>query len=85
MYEIKDLLARFKNILNTIEWKKQSVQEIILKNTGITVDLKDMNVKNSILYLDIKPIHKNEVFMKKEKIILSIGESLGVNFITEIR
>jgi hypothetical protein len=43
------------------------------------VDIKseDIKIKNNIIYLNIKPIYKNEIFIKQEKIFLALKESLG--------
>ena len=38
---------------------------------------KDIKIKNSTVYLNIKPIYKNEILLKKDKIFLKLKESLG--------
>lgn len=77
MIEIKDLLARFSNLLLSEEVKKNSIREVLQKTVGIEIKSGDIKIKNNIIYLDIKPIYKNEIFIKQEKIFLALKESLG--------
>ncbi len=77
MIEIKDLLLRFNNILISESVKKESIREIISEVVGVRLELKDIKIKNNIIYLDIKPIYKNEILIKKEIIDFKLKESLG--------
>ena len=77
MIEIKDLLLRFDSLLLKGEGKKEFVKEAIKEATGISVDSKDIEFKNGTLCLNIKPIYKNEIFLKKEEIFLKLKETLG--------
>ncbi|MEI7809995.1 MAG: hypothetical protein WCI41_00335 [bacterium] len=77
MIEIKDLLLKFNNLLSNEGFKKESIREIISKAIGIKIDSKDITIKNNIIYLDIKPIYKNEIFLKKDFINTQLKEALG--------
>lgn len=77
MIEIKDLLTRFENILFSEKGKAESVRQIISSFIGKEIDSKDIKIKNNIIYLNIKPIYKNEIFLKQEQIFLKLKESLG--------
>lgn len=77
MIEIKDLLARFSNILLSEEGKKEVVRSIISEVIGVQIKSEDMKIKNGTIYLNIKPIYKNEIFLKQEQILLKLKESLG--------
>ena len=77
MIEIKDLLARFSNILLGEERKKEAVRKIISEVIGIQIKSNDIKIKNNIIYLNIKPIYKNEILLKQDKIFLKLEESLG--------
>ena len=85
MIEIKDLLAKFQDILLSEEVKKDSVRTIISEIVGIPLELKDVEIKNNTVYLNIKPIYKNEIFMKQEKILAKLSESLGKKSPSEIK
>jgi hypothetical protein len=77
MLEIKDLLARFNNLLLSEEVKKESVRKIISEIIGIEIKSEDIKIKNGTIYLNIKPIYKNEILIKQEQIFLKLKEALG--------
>ena len=77
MIEIKDLLARFNNILLSEEGKKKAVGDIISLIIGVQIKSGDINIKNGIIYLNIKPIYKNEILLKQDQIFLKLEESFG--------
>lgn len=77
MIEIKDLLLRFNSLLVSEEIKISSLIEAIKELTNITIKKEEVKIKGGTVYLSIKPIYKNEIFLKKEKIISKITESLG--------
>ena len=77
MIEIKDLLNRFSETLLGEESKKEIVRNAISSVIKINISSQDVKIKNNIIYLDIKPIYKNEIFMKQDQIFLVLKESLG--------
>jgi hypothetical protein len=77
MIEIKDLLARFNNILLSEEGNKEIIRKIISKIINVEIKKEDIKIKNSVIYLNIKPIYKNEIFLKQDQIFLKLKESLG--------
>ncbi|MES2315159.1 MAG: hypothetical protein V4486_00260 [Patescibacteria group bacterium] len=85
MIEIKDLLLRFSNLLLSEEIKKESIRQIISDAIGSPISLKDIKIKTNTVYLNIKPIYKNEILRKKDKISASLEASLGQHFPKNIR
>ena len=85
MIEIKDLLARFNNLLFSEEIKKASIINAIKQVVGLDIKSEDVKIKNNIIYLDIKPIYKNEIFLKQEQLFLALKDSLGEKTPQEIR
>ena len=77
MIEIKDLLSRFTDILLSEKGKKESIRSAISEVVKVKINSKDVKIKNNIIYLNIKPIYKNEIFMKQDQIFLKLKESLG--------
>lgn len=77
MIEIKDLLARFNNILLGEEGKKEIIRKTISEIIKTEIKSQDIEIKNNIIYLNIKPIYKNEIFIKKDKIFLKLEEFFG--------
>jgi hypothetical protein len=77
MIEIKDLLLNFKNILVFESFKKEEICRIISEEIKIEIKPEDISLKNGIISLNIKPIYKNEIFLKKDKIFSKLKEALG--------
>lgn len=77
MLEIKDLLARFNNLLLGEEGKKEVVRKIISEIIKVEINSGDIKIKNGVIYLNIKPIYKNEILLKQEQILLKLKESFG--------
>ncbi len=85
MIEIKDLLARFNNILLSEEGKKESIRNTISEIIKVEINSKDIKIKNNIIYLNIKPIYKNEVFLKQDQIFLKLKEIFNKRVSQKIR
>ncbi len=85
MIEIKDLLAKFSNILLSEEGKKEAIRKIIFEVININISSENIKIKNNTIYLDIKPIYKNEIFLKQNIIFSKLKESLGKKSPQEIR
>ena len=85
MIEIKDLLLRFNNILVSEEVKKVLVADILSSIVGVQIKTESIKIKNSTVYLDIKPIYKNEIFRNQDKILEKLSVALGKNHPKEIR
>jgi len=85
MIEIKDLLERFSNLLLGEEAKKNAIREVLNQTIGLEVKSEDIKIKNNIIYLNIKPIYKNEILLRQEQIFSKLKESLGRKTPQEIR
>jgi hypothetical protein len=85
MIEIKDLLSKFRDILLSEEVKKESVRDIISKIIRTPIQIKDVKIKNSTVYLNIKPIYKSEIFLKRDEILDELEKSLGRKSPLELR
>ncbi|HCY18126.1 MAG: hypothetical protein UR62_C0023G0002 [Candidatus Nomurabacteria bacterium GW2011_GWF2_35_12] len=77
MIEIKGLLLRFSNLLFSEEVKKNSIIDVLHQIVGLQIKPEDVKIKNNVIYLNIKPIYKNEVFLNKNKIFSKLKEKLG--------
>jgi hypothetical protein len=77
MIELKNFLGCFDKFLQDGAGRKELIREIIKNETGISINSKDIIIKNDIISLNIKPIYKNELFLKKGQIFLKLKESLG--------
>lgn len=77
MIEIKDLLLNLDNILAKEEIKKVLVCEVLNKSINTSLTPKDVKIKGGTLFLNLKPIYKNEIYFKKDQIVSRLKETLG--------
>lgn len=85
MIEIKDLLLVFKDALFSEEIKKDAIKNVLKQVVGLDINSEDIEIKKGILYLNIKPIYKNEIFIKKDEINIKLKEVLGKKSPSSIR
>lgn len=85
MIEIKDLLARWNNVLLSGESKKETIRGIISSVIGVNIDSNNIKIANNTVYLDIKPIYKSEILLKREKIDSLLEEVLNQKNLPDIR
>ena len=77
MIEIRSLLLRFNNLLLSEEVKKNSIIDVLHQVVGLQMKPGDIKIKNDVIYLNTKPIYKNEIFLNKNKIFSKLKEKLG--------
>ena len=85
MLEIKDLLERFRGLLAGEDYKKEVIQKILQETIGLALKKEDINIKNGTLYLNISPLYKNEILIKKEFIYERLKQELGSKSPQDIR
>lgn len=85
MIEIKDLLVRFQNLLLPGETKREAVRNVISNVIKIQIKKEDIEIKNNIIYLNIKPIFKNEILMKEDVIFSELKKVLGERYPDSLR
>lgn len=83
--EIKDLLSRFSNLILKGEGKNEIIRIAIKEGAGVNIQSGDIKIKNNIIYLNIKPIYKNKILLKQEKILEKLKELLGDNHPKDFR
>ena len=77
MIEVKDLLLRVNKLLFSEEIKREAISGVIFQVLKIKVFKDDIKIKNNIIYLNIKPLYKNEIFIKKNQILSELRSVLG--------
>lgn len=71
---IKNYLEKFKIILKEKDENINSIIDIINSHINFKLNKKDFFIKNNILFIKSSSIIKNEIFLKKEKILNSFKE-----------
>jgi hypothetical protein len=77
MIEIKDLLGYWSDRILSEEIKMESLRSIISETIGIPIKKEDLRIKNNTIFLNAKPIYKNEIFIKKEIILSKLEKTFG--------
>ncbi len=74
MFDIGQYLNKFKKISESRDYLRNSVAESIKEVCGIEVDPKKIDVKSGVARIDERPIIKNEIFIKKAKILENLAK-----------
>ena len=77
MIEIKDLLLVLSNKLLSSEIRKETIRGVISEVIKVEINSSDIEIKGNTVYLNIKPIYKNEILINKDLINLKLEENLG--------
>lgn len=85
MVELKDLLLHFDKLLLSEEIKIKAIINVLKQVINIEIEPKDIKIKSNTIYLNIKPIYKNEIFLQKEKIDSLLEETLGKRYPKNIK
>lgn len=70
-----DFLNIFKNLLSHEELLREDILSSIKKHTDISLDKKQISIKNSICSIECHPALRSEIFLKKNDIMKSLRES----------
>ncbi|OGI59955.1 hypothetical protein A2814_01470 [Candidatus Nomurabacteria bacterium RIFCSPHIGHO2_01_FULL_38_19] len=85
MIAIKDLLANWSNALLSEELKIKAVNKVLQQVIGIKIENRDIQIKNNTVYLNVKPIYKNEIFINKKEITSLLEKTLGKKAPKDVR
>jgi len=84
MIPINQLLNRFKNLTNTDKVKKQLILEII--NTyKIPLQIHQIQIIKTTIFLKTQPIIKTEILLKKTEILNEIKKISSFSNISDIQ
>ncbi len=85
---MKSLGGFFEKFTSKIAKQIQSLDAVVFaikKHTGITVDIKDISIRNGILRIKGTSLMKNELFIKKVRILKELEGSLQTLKISDIQ
>ena len=77
-FNIENYLNKFRNIKPPKDSVKAEAVLIIKDLFGVLLESKDMNYRSGTLFIKSKdPVLKNEIFIKKAKILELLSKKLG--------
>ena len=74
MFDITKYLEKFKKLSQSRNFLRNSVAEAVKEICNIEIDPKNIDIKSGIARIKEKPIIKNEIFIKKIKILESLSK-----------
>ncbi len=85
MFNLKDLLSKFKEIQDPGEKKRRIAGEINLLLGSDLVSSSEIDIRNHVLFLNVHPAIKNKVFLSKKNTIERINGVFPDECIVDIR
>ncbi|MFO0718604.1 MAG: hypothetical protein U0522_01060 [Candidatus Paceibacterota bacterium] len=77
MENVSFFLQKFKALLSSQGAKKQIAIEVIKEIFNIDIDPGKIKIKNDIVFIDVSPVFKNTLFLKKKDLLKTINERIG--------
>lgn len=84
MNHLSDYLLKFKKTLFRGQEIREGIVVIIKEVVGVEISTKNVEIRNQKLKISTHSVIKNELKLKKNKIILRISEVLGKGVVEEI-
>ena len=78
-------LEKFKQLTPPDDFLKTHISQFIEEEIGLCVDKKQINISKKIVYIDAKPLIKNEIFFRKESLLEKINKTSKGRIIKDIR
>ncbi len=85
MKSLGGFFDKFNSKITTQIHNLDVVIEVIKKHTGITLELKDISMRNGMLRVKGTSLQKNEIFMKKIRIVKELESKLQSLRISDIQ
>ena len=85
MNNLGGFLDKFKNLIGASKFQKDAVVSVVRDVAKINLKENDFEVKNFIIKLNTNSLIKNEIFMRKQKILSTLQSALGSKAPKEIR
>ncbi len=82
---IKNYLENIKKILFSKEENLQIISSIIERNILIKIENKNIQIKQPVVYIKTSPLVRNEIMIKKDKIIKDIQVAIPGFNISDLR
>jgi len=83
--KLSNHLSKYRNITPPDDFTREYVSKILKKKLKISINKKQISIRNNVLYIETEPVYKNEVFLKKEKLLEAINEISKKKIIKDIR
>lgn len=84
-FNIGDFLKKFKNFVPLEKTIKDTLVEIVQEETGILLPKESVSVHNNVIFIHTTPAIKNELFMRKQRLLFEMKKRIGNNSPQDLR
>lgn len=85
MLKINNYLEKFKNISVPSEGVRKDVSQAIKDEIGLELEVKNISIKNMVIYVKCDSSAKSEIFLRKNKILDRLKKAKKNEEILDIR
>jgi len=76
MFNIAQYLEKFKCIGESEQGLRRALALVISEVVGVSVDIKNIIIKNGEAIIKVSPLVKNSIYIKKEKILKELRKKI---------
>lgn len=84
-FNIGDFLKKFKNLVPFEKTIKDNLIQIIKEETGILLPKESISFHNNVVFINTIPVIKNELFMRKQRLLSEMKKRNGNNSPQDLR
>lgn len=81
MFNIDKYLQRFSKGIDSLEFNKAKIVEIINKYTNLKIDSSNVEIKDYIVVVNTSAVGKNQIFIYKKKILDEINSIISTKVV----
>jgi hypothetical protein len=85
MFNISQYLDKFKNAHTKAFLSKNGVISILLSVVGVKIERKDIDIRNGICFIVAQPMIKNQIYIKKQKILEELAKNADTRMIKDVK
>ena len=85
MFNVGSFFDKFNKGLIKELRLREAIARIIQEYTSIALDIKDIECKHKVIRIKASPIARNQIFMKKEKILEAVKRELPGTLFTDLQ
>ena len=81
MFNIDQYLKRFSKKINSLDFDKEKIVEVVNNITKINIKKEEIEIKDYKIYIKTTTVGKNQLFIYKKQILDKIKSSTNSQFI----
>lgn len=82
---IKEFLQKFSHLTLPDDTLKRLFVELVDQDFGLKIERSQLMVRNGVLFVNVSPTIKSELYLRKHKILTKLKDTLGSKAPQDIR